>query len=299
MRVNEGYEYAERVGHEAAGLTVLEYLRARYRHSSAAEWGARIDEGAVRVDDRRVTAATRLVRGQRLVWRRPGWEEPAAPEGFAILHRDPDLLGVAKPAGLPTLPGGGFLERTLLWRVRALFPAASPMHRLGRHTSGLVLFARNARARAALSRDFAGRRVEKRYRALASGSPTDDRFEIRHPIGRVPYPRLGSLHVADYAGRPSLTRVEVVELREEGFLCDVWIATGRPHQIRIHLAAVGHPLVGDPLYVAGGRPAPGSTALPGDGGYRLHAAELAFVHPRTGRRVVWTCSPPPELRRSR
>jgi 23S rRNA pseudouridine1911/1915/1917 synthase len=161
-----------------------------------------------------------------------------------------------------------------------------------------VLFARSAAAHATLSRAFARRGIHKRYRALAAGTPTRAGFEIRVPIGVAAHARLGDVHAADAAGRPALSRVEVVERREGCFLCDVWIATGRPHQIRIHLAAAGHPLVGDPLYAAGGRPAPGTTALPGDPGYLLHSAELAFAHPRTGERVVWTCPPPAALRRS-
>jgi 23S rRNA pseudouridine1911/1915/1917 synthase len=88
----------------------------------------------------------------------------------------------------------------------------------------------------------------------------------------------------------------VLERRAEGFLCDVRIASGRPHQIRIHLAAAGHPLLGDPLYVAGGLPAPDARALPGDAGYQLHSAELRFNHPRTGRAMVLSCAPPPRLR---
>ena len=91
----------------------------------------------------------------------------------------------------------------------------------------------------------------------------------------------------------------MLERREGCFLCDVRIASGRPHQIRIHLAAAGHPLVGDPLYARGGVPAAGCTALPGDPGYLLHAAELRVTHPRTGRELEVACAPPPALRSSR
>ena len=298
MSLNSGFEYTERVGRDGAGRTVLEHLSGRYAHSSAADWCARIEEGAVRLDGHRVETSTRLAAGQRLEWRRPPWEEPDAPTGFALLYRDADVLGVAKPRGLPTLPGGGFLEHTLLHRVRAHFPGASPLHRLGRHTSGLVLFARTREAHAALSLAFARREVRKRYRALAAGVPRADEFDVDTPIGRVPHALLGGVHAALASGKPARSRVAVVEHRAGAFLCDVWISTGRPHQIRIHLAACGHPLVGDPLYVAGGLPAPDSKALPGDPGYRLHAAELAFVHPCTGRETVWTCAAPAELRRS-
>jgi 23S rRNA pseudouridine1911/1915/1917 synthase len=119
---------------------------------------------------------------------------------------------------------------------------------------------------------------------------------ISTPIGPVPHALLGSLHAASPQGKPSLTRVTVLERRADCFLCDVHIATGRPHQIRIHLAAAGHPLVGDPLYVRGGIPAPDTRALPGDPGYLLHAAEMSLLHPRTRRKVVITCEPPALLR---
>ncbi|HEX9185840.1 MAG TPA: RNA pseudouridine synthase, partial [Vicinamibacteria bacterium] len=129
--MNAGHEYREEVGPEAAGRTVLAWLASRYRHSSEAAWRARIAEGEVRLDGRPALAMDVLRPGQSLVWRRPPWEEPGVPLGFALLHRDAHLLGVAKPRGLPSIPNGGFLEHTLLFRVRRLHPEAVPMHRLG------------------------------------------------------------------------------------------------------------------------------------------------------------------------
>jgi 23S rRNA pseudouridine1911/1915/1917 synthase len=278
VALNGGYTYVLELPADAAGRSLADYLAERYPHSTRAEWSARIADGSVHVDGREVT------------WRRPPWAEPEAPTCFAVLHRDPDLLAVAKPAGLPTLPGAGYLERTLLSLVRALDPEADPLHRLGRFTSGVVLFARTSEARRHLSRAFASRQVVKRYRALATGVPERDVFTIDVPIGPVPHPILGTVHGASAAGRASHSEVTVLERRDSAFLCDVRITTGRPHQIRIHLAAAGHPLAGDPLYGPGGVPLPGCRALPGDPGYLLHAAEVRIAG------LVISCAPPRALR---
>jgi 23S rRNA pseudouridine1911/1915/1917 synthase len=294
-RLNEGYEYRERLGPAAERMTLLDYLSSRYRHATAAEWAARITAGRVLIDGWPAPADGCLRRGSELVWRREPWVEPPAPLTFSILYEDEDLLAVAKPAGLPTLPGADFLHSTLLYLVRAYAPDAAPLHRLGRWTSGLVLCARNHHASTALIGQWATRRVGKRYRALASGLPAWNELMIDTPIGPVPHAVLGTIHAAAPDGKPSLSRVEVLERRPDAFLCDVHIATGRPHQIRIHLAAAGHPLVGDPLYRIGGRPEADTRALPGDPGYHLHAAELRFPHPRAGREMTISCEPPPLL----
>jgi 23S rRNA pseudouridine1911/1915/1917 synthase len=295
---NDGFEYRERLGAEADGQPLLVYLTRRYVHSSASDWKSRIESGRVLLDSKPARPDTVLHRGQTLVWRRPPWTEPDAPSSFAVLYEDDELLAVAKPAGLPTLPGGGFLRATLLHRVREYAANAAPAHRLGRWTSGIVLFARTHEARTALARQWAARKAVKRYRALAVGEPARSEFEIATPIGPVPHASLGSVHAATPAGKPALTRVVVIEQRESVFLGDVWIETGRPHQIRIHLAAAGHPLAGDPLYAAGGTPAPDNRALPGDPGYNLHAAELTVRHPRTAREIRIRCAPPRLLCRS-
>jgi len=293
---NEGCEYRERLGPQADGERLLAYLARRYRHSSMTEWRGRIESGRVLVDSNPARSDSILRRGQTLVWRRPPWREPAAPASFAVLYEDADLLAVGKPAGLPTLPGGGFLRSTLLHRVREYAAGATPVHRLGRWTSGVVLFARTRESRVELTRQWVGREPLKRYRALASGEPARSGFEIKTPIGPVPHPLLGTVHAAAADGKAAQTSVAVLGRRDGGFLCDVWIQTGRPHQIRIHLAAAGHPLVGDPLYPVGGTPAEDSRALPGDPGYLLHAAELIVRHPRTAREVRLCCAPPPLLR---
>lgn len=293
--MNEGFEYRETVGPRAAGSTVLAHLAGRYRHSTASVWQARIDAGEVHLGGAPASATDCLRRGQLLVWRRPPWEEQDVPRAFAVLYRDEHLLAVAKPRGLPSLPGGGFLAHTLLHLVRGPFPGAVPMHRLGRGTSGIVLFARTAAARGAVSAAWRAGRVEKTYRALVQGVPPPGPFSIETPIGLVPHPRLGLVHAASPLGRPSRTDVRRLRVQEGAAVVEARIPTGRPHQIRIHLAAAGFPLVGDALYVSGGGPAD-EPALPGDTGYWLHAERLVLEHPVSGRPLVLECLPPPALR---
>lgn len=297
-RLNEGCEYRERLGPDADGRTLLAYLSGRYCHSSRVEWEVRISSGLVLIDSKPAHADSVLRNGSELLWQRPPWIEPDAPRSFDLLYEDEDLLAVAKPAGLPTLPGANFLRSTLLHLVRAYAPDADPLHRLGRWTSGLVLCSRNQSARTALTRQWSANRIGKRYRALAAGLPVQDEMTISTPIGPVQHALLGSIHAADPKGKTALSHVTVLERRPDSFLCDVRIMTGRPHQIRIHLAAAGHPLVGDPLYGAGGLPLPDTHALPGDPGYHLHSAELSFLHPGSGRELVLACEPPTVLRHS-
>jgi 23S rRNA pseudouridine1911/1915/1917 synthase len=290
---NDGWVYRERI--DAAGGTLLAHLVARHRHSDASVWAQRIVDGQVRLDGATATPDTQLRPGQCLEWRRPPWSEPAVPLGFAILALDDDVVAVAKPAGLPAAPAGGFLRHTLLARVRRRFPEATPMHRLGRGTSGVMLFARSERARRMLAAAWRTGAVERSYRALVEGGFAAGETTIDVPIGPVPHPVLGQVWAACETGRAACTRVWSLAPGAPSVV-SVRLGTGRPHQIRIHLAAIGHPLVGDPLYGAGGVPRPGARTLPGDGGYHLHAERLVFPHPANGARVVVECAPPPRLR---
>jgi 23S rRNA pseudouridine1911/1915/1917 synthase len=267
--MNRGYRYDEIAATDGA---LLEHL-ARHTHSDRATWAERVAAGEVTVDGARVDPGAAVRAGQTITWAKPPWEEPVVDLSYTVLHEDEWLLAIDKPAGLPTLPGGGFLEHTLLAVVQARVPGAIPMHRLGRGTSGVVLFAKDAETASAVQRAWSA--VEKLYRALVVGTP--ERGVIDVPIGLVPDPIVGRLYAATLGGKRA--RSHVTAVRDS--VVDVRIETGRPHQIRIHLAFVGHPLVGDPLYGPGGVRVEGSTARPGDVGYTLHAWKLALAHPRT------------------
>ena len=292
--INTGYAYREQI--QAKGESVLGHLARRFSHSNATQWRERIERGEIELDGEICDAATLLHAGQWLQWNRPPWEEPEAPEGCEILFEDAWLVAAIKPRGLPTLPSGGFLQQTLLMRVQKQYPEAVPMHRLGRETSGIVLFARTRAAAAELQIAWRSHGVQKFYRTLASGVSKQDIHRITTPIGLVPHPRLGQLHAAAPNGKPSISIARVIERHDTNTLFEVEIQTGRPHQIRIHMASIGHPLVGDPLYVAGGGPNPNGLAVPGDGGYFLHAMRLRFPHPASGKLMELESQAPPELR---
>ncbi len=311
--MNQGWTYRDRIHSQDSGLTVLQFYAQRYRHSSRAEWQERILAGQIRLDGALVQPETRLQQGQQLTYERSPWEEPTVPLDFAVLYADPDLLVVAKPAGLPVLPGGGFLEHTLLWQLQQRYPQETPLpvHRLGRGTSGLMLLGRSPLARAQLSQQlraatqdpYATKTITKTYRALVGCSQPaslPDQFSITHPIGKIPHAALGYVYGATADGLPAHSDVQVVRRDEASTLLEVTIRTGRPHQIRIHLAAVGFPLLGDPLYVEGGVPrqpiaATQTLPVPSDMGYHLHAYHLALTHPRTGAALHFTCPPPAVL----
>jgi len=292
--MNRGWAYREQVGPDGGGRTVLAHLAATRLHSTEQEWAARIDRGEVEVEGIRAGCSEIIHPGQTVVWHRPPWEEDTVPRHYELIHEDESIVVVSKPGGLPTMPAGGFLDNTLLALVREQYPEASPLHRLGRGTSGLVLFARQRSAASQLARAWRHHEVRKTYRALGLGSTRTEMFVIDVPIGPVPHPRTGTVQAACEGGRPSHSVAVVLEHRHDQTLFSIDITTGRPHQIRIHMAYAGHPLIGDPLYDAGGaiKPHPG---LPGDVGYSLHAERLQFAHPTTGQPMTVTATPPPEL----
>lgn len=294
--MNQGFTYTEIIDSRGDGRPVVDYLAGRYAHASRSEWAERIDAGLVLLGEHPATGADELRKGQRLSWLRPPWEEPPVPSAYAVLLEDDDLLAVAKPSGLPTLPGGGYLENTLLALVRRRRPDASPIHRLGRGTSGVVLFALTAESGRWLCGALREHQMTKLYRALVQGAPVLDAFTVEVPIGPIAHPSLGSVHAASPAGKTATSHVRVLERRGPESLVEVHIETGRPHQIRIHMAACGHPLVGDPLYASGGGLREDRKALPGDEGYLLHALRLTLPHPRTGNRITIECQAPPALR---
>jgi len=251
--------------------------------------------GWVRVDGEPTEPSLRLRPGQRVVVLLPPPESPAlepTPIPLRILYQDEDLLVVDKPPGLPVHPGPGHPRDTLVNALLALGVDLSTVggvhrpgivHRLDKDTSGLVVVARHDRAHQALARQFQERTLRKGYLALVWGVPSPPEGVVDAPIGRDPRNRKRMAVVP--TGKPARTRYRVRQVLDGLALVEAWPETGRTHQVRVHLAHLGHPIVGDPLYSR--RKAPWVPRL------FLHAHFLAFRLPSTGEWGEFT-SPLPE-----
>lgn len=203
-----------------------------------------------------------------------------------ILHADAYLLVVDKPAGLLSVPGRGPDKADcLVARVQQQFPDALAVHRLDMATSGLLLLARGEAMHSALSRLFRERQVDKRYVATVDGLLVEDSGEIDLPL-ICDWPNRPRQMVDHTIGKPSLTRFRVLT-RDPAAQCthvELEPVTGRSHQLRVHLASLGHPILGDDLY--GGEATLRAERL------LLHAWKIAFIHPSTGENLEFRCPPP-------
>ena len=297
---NQGYSYPDRILKTDEGVSVAAFYSRHYTHSTEETWRQRIEAGHILLNGRPAAPDELLTRGDDLTYHRLPWEEPEAPTDFGTLFEDGDVLVLAKPSGLPVLPGGFFLENTLLYLTRRRYgPECSPLHRLGRGTSGAILITRNPRAARLLTVAMKERRILKVYLALASGTAMPDTFTVDAPIGPVPYRRPATVHAYRPDGRPSISHVRVIRRLPEDntTLLEVTIPTGRPHQIRIHLSYAGFPLAGDPLYQVGGIPRADAiddewAALPGETGYLLHSWKIRVPHRVNGEDGEVVCPPP-------
>jgi 23S rRNA pseudouridine1911/1915/1917 synthase len=248
-----------------------------------------IDEGLVTVDGRRpAKAGLALEAGQRVHVTLPAPdtnELQPEPLPLRIVYEDDDLLVVDKPAGMPVHPSAGHSSHTLVNALLAHSPELSRagdrerpgiVHRLDKDTSGLIIVAKNDAAHVALARALKERRVEKTYIALVEGRLEPHQGVIDAPVARHPVQRKKMAVVA--GGRESRTRYNVLREIDGYSLVELHPETGRTHQLRVHLASIGHPVAGDRVYGRTKRPGPFPRQF-------LHAQRLAFAHPTTGARV--------------
>jgi 23S rRNA pseudouridine1911/1915/1917 synthase len=278
-----------------AGLRLDQALARLLPGESRTRLARLIDEGHVKVDGETAAPRRKVKSGERLevtLVPRPG-EGGHEAEAIAlpVVHEDRDVLVVDKPAGLVVHPGSGNWSGTmlnaLLHHVPALkdLPRAGIVHRLDKDTSGLLVIAKNEPAQVSLVRQLQARTVKRTYLALARGKVARD-GTVEAPIGRHPVQRTKMAVVV--GGKPAVTHYRVRQRFPAHTLLECDLETGRTHQIRVHLASIGHPLEGDPAYAGRGKAIFGRQAL--------HAWKLAFVHPVSGETLRYESPLPADFR---
>ncbi|HYG85729.1 MAG TPA: RluA family pseudouridine synthase [Azospirillum sp.] len=304
----------------AAGERLDKVLATGVDGLSRSRAQALLEQGHVRADGRTITDPSQRVKpGQTFDVFLPD-AEPAIPEAqeipLTVVYEDEDVLVLDKPAGLVVHPAAGNPDNTL---VNALLAHCGDslsgiggvrrpgiVHRLDKDTSGLMVIAKNDRAHHALTEQFSGRALSRTYQALVWGAPSPKTGRIEGNIGRCPTDRKKMAVVA--GGKHAATHYTVLRsFHGAAALVECTLETGRTHQIRVHMAHIGHPLVGDPLYGRGRAtrprgskaaplPEPIRTALVGFPRQALHAVGLSFLHPRTGERLRFSVEMAEDLR---
>ena len=278
-----------------AGLRLDQALARLMPEESRSRLARLIEEGHVLVDGAPAAGRRKVKSGEAVevaLMPRPA-QLAAAPEaiGLQILHEDADIVVIDKPAGLVVHPGSGNWSGTLLNALlhhapgAADLPRAGIVHRLDKETSGLLVVARNERSQLALVRQLQERSVKRTYLAVARGKVAAD-GTVDAPIGRHPVQRTRMAVVA--GGKPAVTHFRVRERFAAHTLLECELETGRTHQIRVHLASLGHALEGDAVYAGRGPRIFGRQAL--------HAWKLAFAHPTSRQRVSFESPPPADFR---
>ena len=280
---------------EHAGQRLDRFIQHRIPRLSRTRAQEVVKSCAYRPDGRRRRASERVRAGEVVILVRPAFEEPIVPLYFDVVHQDDAILALDKPSGLPVHPSASYHKNTLTYLLRQRYGSDAPQiaHRLDRETSGLLLCGRTLDAERALKMDFENRRVSKRYLAIVRGVMPEDSGRIELPMDRAKE----GLHILmevteEGAGYPCATRYRVLARRDDATLVALAPESGRQHQLRVHLAALGFPIIGDKLYGPEGVQTfldyieSGMTdalrARLGHDRQALHAFELEFRHPSTG-----------------
>jgi 23S rRNA pseudouridine1911/1915/1917 synthase len=288
----------------AAGSRLDRWLAGSVSDLSRARLQALIEAGEVRVDGAARKAAHRLRGGETVeVTVPPAPPETLEPEPvrLCIVFEDDHLLVVDKPAGIVVHPGAGHAAGTLAAAALAHAPAIAGVggprrpgivHRLDKDTSGLLVLAKTSLAYASLTEQLGARTASRKYLAIAHGRLARNTGTVDAPIGRDPRHRQRMAVSTAGRGKRAVTSYRVLERFQEFTYLELALATGRTHQIRVHLASLGHPVAGDAVYGRPRRPLPEPLE-----GHALHAAVLGFLHPVTQTRLEFTAPLPERMER--
>lgn len=296
---------------EEHGIRADRFLSKRIKRMSRSKAAALIREGVVRREegppiDR---PAVRVMAGDRVLLKRKKLgEAPIDDIELPVEYEDDDLLAVNKPGDLVVHPTASAYHRTVIRVLRARRPGEflELGHRIDKETSGLLILAKSESADVHLKNAFADRRVKKSYLAIVAGAPKDDRFIVDAPMRLSPSARSGvRMEIGGTDAQPAITEIEVRARGEQAALVEARPLTGRQHQIRLHLAHAGHPIVGDKLYLGGDelfiraiREQLGREELSGLIGHwrhALHAHAATFEHPRTRAPITLQARLAPDL----
>lgn len=292
----------------AAGLRLDQALARELPQYSRARLQGWIEAGTVKVDGRQMRGKDKVLGGEQVqIAARLEADDRVLAEAqpLAVIHEDRALFVINKPPGMVVHPGAGNPRHTLqnallaLDPKLALVPRAGLVHRLDKDTSGLLVVARTPEAHARLVAALAEREIERSYLAICTGVMTGG-GTVDAPIGRHRAQRTRMAVRND--GREAVTHYRVIQRYRAHTLVRVQLETGRTHQIRVHLAHIGYPIIGDPVY-AGRRRLPAgcspalTAALSAFPRQALHAARLALAHPMTGRSLEWEAPLPEDMAR--
>jgi RluA family pseudouridine synthase len=283
-----------RVPARCAGFTVLEFLFNLFPQIAHETWLEIVSRGHITSVARQSVTAEQIVQpGERYYHVTPGQIEPDVNNQVRFIHEDEALIVVAKPAPLPVHPCGRYERNTLThWLEQVYAPQQPrPVHRLDANTTGLLVLARTRRYASLVQPQFARGEVVKTYLALVHGAPLADHFHCHAPISQSAGP-VGA-RALDPAGLPAHTEFFVRERRTDGTtLLEAIPHTGRTNQIRLHLWSLGHPIVGDQLFLPDLCTGTTQTASLLDSPLCLHAWKLKLCHPITGETVLFQCQSP-------
>lgn len=289
------------------GTDIVSYLAHRFTYHTPGQWVGNIERGSVELDGRRASKHDKVSPGSVLTYDPGDFQEPPADLSYEIIYEDQWFLGISKPGNLLVHRAGKSFRNNLIYQLRNVhdpaFPEAHAAHRLDRDTSGVLLVAKDPAARAEAGKLFSEGRVEKEYVAIVHNVFDRRIRKISLPIKKDQLSSISYKFSVDPDGKPAQT--EIISSTKAGprhSLVVLRPLTGRTHQIRIHMSAVGNGIVGDKLYgmsedlYSRWRENPSAISLPFHR-HALHCKSITFIHPFSSREITVECDIPSDMKR--